>query len=125
MATGTAPFKTSTMADVDEADRLERLDHMSENEIRDMAKILGINPGRSKKITLINKIIKAEDAIQAAKRQDDEAADSIVNTSKTIKYDAHKFVCRLASIYNRSNPWSKFRLNLKTNLRIYVSRFRR
>ena len=40
MATGTAPFKTSTMADVDEADRLERLDHMSENEIRDMAKIL-------------------------------------------------------------------------------------
>lgn len=53
MATGTTPFKTSTLADEDEADtidRLERLDHISEVEIRNMAKTLGIKSGRRKKI---------------------------------------------------------------------------
>ena len=68
MATQKAPLETSTLADVKdtEPNRLESLDYLSEAEIGDMAKTFGINPGRAKKITLINKIVKAEDEIQAA-----------------------------------------------------------
>ncbi|RDD35995.1 hypothetical protein TrispH2_012051 [Trichoplax sp. H2] len=118
MASAHSPSTRPSYDDNDAGTRLEQLDQLEDDKIREMARDMGIHVGRSKKITLINKIMKKEDELQHATDpippNDDEGEN---NSGRTEESSTQQLLERLVLALENRQQWEQTRKMEMTKLK--------